>query len=178
MRYSVDVGGDSFQVEFRKGPRGLEVSLGNGTWRPARLVPAPGLLHCLELGRERHSIIIDDDPLDPGASYALQVPGSFPVRVRPQDTRTLSAAAGRQASQASGPRLQRSAMPGVIVEVRVAAGDAVERGDVLLVLEAMKMQNEIKAEGAGKVHAVHVRPGETVPAGAKLVEFVAEANAT
>jgi biotin carboxyl carrier protein len=60
-------------------------------------------------------------------------------------------------------------MPGRIVEVRVAPGDRVEPGALLLVLEAMEMQNEIRARAGGAVIRVSVSPGEAVERGAPLL---------
>jgi biotin carboxyl carrier protein len=60
-------------------------------------------------------------------------------------------------------------LPGVTLEVRVAPGDSVRAGDVLVILEAMKMENEIAAPRAGVVEAVHVEPGANVGAGDALV---------
>lgn len=60
-------------------------------------------------------------------------------------------------------------MPGTITEVKVRQGDTVERGDTLLILEAMKMQNEIKAPFAGIVSAVEVTKGAAVNAGMALM---------
>lgn len=62
-------------------------------------------------------------------------------------------------------------MPGRIVSVEAKVGDQVKRGQGLLVLEAMKMQNEVTAPVEGLVKAVHVRPGQTVDANAVLVEI-------
>ena len=59
-------------------------------------------------------------------------------------------------------------MPGTILEVRVSNGQAVKEGDVLFILEAMKMENEILAPVAGKVAAVSVAKGTTVSAGDAL----------
>ena len=59
-------------------------------------------------------------------------------------------------------------MPGTILEVRVSNGQAVKEGDVLFILEAMKMENEILAPVAGKVAAVSVAKGATVSAGDAL----------
>jgi 3-methylcrotonyl-CoA carboxylase alpha subunit len=67
-------------------------------------------------------------------------------------------------------------MPGKIVRVLVAAGDVVEAGAPLIVLEAMKMETTLRSEIAGTVAAVRVEAGATVDAGAVLVE-VAEAAA-
>ena len=62
-------------------------------------------------------------------------------------------------------------MPGRVVDVRVAAGDVVEAGQPLVVLEAMKMQNEIQADRAGTVERVHVAAGQAVEGGDPLVEI-------
>ncbi len=62
-------------------------------------------------------------------------------------------------------------MPGLVLKVHVSAGDAVERGDSLLVLEAMKMENDIKAHFDGTVSSVHVSTGDAVGKGAILIEF-------
>ena len=60
-------------------------------------------------------------------------------------------------------------MPGTIVSVNVAAGDTVKKGDVLLVLEAMKMENDICAPADGKVVAVSVDKGQSVATDEVLV---------
>ena len=59
----------------------------------------------------------------------------------------------------------RSAMPGKVVRVLSAAGSAVEKGDGVLVVEAMKMQNELKAPKSGVVKAINVSAGDTVSGG-------------
>lgn len=60
-------------------------------------------------------------------------------------------------------------MPGKILSVNVKAGDSVKRGDVLLILEAMKMQNEIMAPADGKVSDIRVSVGQTVATGEAMV---------
>jgi biotin carboxyl carrier protein len=62
-------------------------------------------------------------------------------------------------------------MPGRVVAVAVAAGQTIEAGAALVVLEAMKMQNEIQAERAGTVVHVHVAAGQAVELGDPLVEI-------
>ena len=59
-------------------------------------------------------------------------------------------------------------MPGTILKVNVAAGDAVKAGDVLMILEAMKMENEIMCPADGKIGAVAVAQGQSVDTGALL----------
>ncbi len=63
-------------------------------------------------------------------------------------------------------------MPGKVVEVKVKEGQEVQEGDVLLVLEAMKMQNDLKAPMAGTVGKVHVSDGTNVEATTVLMEIV------
>ena len=60
-------------------------------------------------------------------------------------------------------------MPGTIVSVNVSDGQAVKKGDVLVVLEAMKMENEIKAPKDGTITGISVNKGESVDTGATLV---------
>ena len=60
-------------------------------------------------------------------------------------------------------------MPGKVVTVEVSVGDSVEEGQTILILEAMKMQNEVAAPISGKVTAVHCGDGENVEANVPLV---------
>jgi biotin carboxyl carrier protein len=62
-------------------------------------------------------------------------------------------------------------LPGVIDSIKVKIGDSVNPGQELLVIEAMKMKNSIKATRSGKIAVVHVSTGDHVPHGAALVEF-------
>jgi len=73
--------------------------------------------------------------------------------------------------QGSGEDAVRALMPGRVVEVRVAEGDRVEAGNILLVLEAMKMQNEIRASSGGRVSRCVVSAGDAVDGGALLLEL-------
>ena len=63
-------------------------------------------------------------------------------------------------------------MPGNINAVKVSGGQAVKKGDVLIILEAMKMENEIVAPKDGKVGQIFVQKGATVDTGAPLVEVL------
>lgn len=60
-------------------------------------------------------------------------------------------------------------MPGKVLEVKVSVGDSVKRGDVLLILEAMKMQNEIMAPQDGKITAIRVTPNVNVSTGDAMI---------
>ena len=81
----------------------------------------------------------------------------------------LERPAAEGAAAHAGPHEVRAPIPGRVVSVAVAEGDEVKAGQPLLVLEAMKMENQLCAEGAGKVERVLVSPGATVEGGQVLV---------
>ena len=68
----------------------------------------------------------------------------------------------------------KAPMPGLILEINVSVGQEVKENDPLLILEAMKMENNITSEFNGKVINIFVKPGEIVPEGAPLVEIAHE----
>ena len=75
------------------------------------------------------------------------------------------------AAPAAGAVQVNSPMPGNILDVKVSAGQAVKAGDVLVILEAMKMENEIVAPQDGTVASVSVKKGDTVNSGDLLVSM-------
>ena len=77
-------------------------------------------------------------------------------------------------AQAGGPKNVVSELPGTVTAVKATAGQHVKRGDVLLVIEAMKMANDIVAEVDGTVQRVAVSAGQSVNQGDLLVEMVAD----
>ena len=78
--------------------------------------------------------------------------------------------ATRARAAASGESLT-APMPATVVHVKVKAGDAVKRGDVLIVLEAMKMELPVRAPADGRVAAVHCQPGQLVQPDTSLIEL-------
>ncbi len=72
---------------------------------------------------------------------------------------------------AAGKGVVASPLPGAILDVKVQVGDTVSEGQVVAILEAMKMENEIVAPHAGSVTAVHVKPGAAVGLGDVLLEI-------
>ena len=81
------------------------------------------------------------------------------------------AAAPKAAAGAAGAVTVKAPMPGNILDVKVAAGASVKAGDVLVILEAMKMENEIVAPQDGTVASINVHKGDTVNSGDTLVSM-------
>jgi len=97
------------------------------------------------------------------------------ARARVESDRIATALAAPRAPQ---PKTIRSPMPGRVIRVAVQAGDSVRTGQALVVVEAMKMENEVLATLSGTVLEVHVSPGATVEANAELVTMTGPATAT
>lgn len=81
------------------------------------------------------------------------------------------AAAAPAVSNAGGGSAVVSPMPGVILDIKVKEGDSVSEGQAVVILEAMKMENEIVSEFTGTVSAIRVKKGDTVDTDAVLVEI-------
>jgi biotin carboxyl carrier protein len=165
MKYFVDWAGKTRVVEIVPTKEGTRV-LVDGVAHPASLevVAGTGL----------HSLLLDDRSVAFAARFedgaAVLAFHDREIRVpiedeRTRETRRLTAGS----KKATGKGEIRAVMPGVVKEVRVAAGATVALHQPLLVLEAMKMENEIRADRGGTVLAVHVTAGQAVEKGAKLV---------
>jgi len=121
-----------------------------------------------------YSIIIDgkshDIRLNEGNGvYIVQFGGEiFEIVVEDERTRRL-AGLKKGPADSSGEVIIKAPMPGVVVEVAVKEGDEVEQGQIILILESMKMQNEFKAPRAGKVHAIRVVPGDKIDQNAVMI---------
>jgi pyruvate carboxylase subunit B len=156
-RFTVEVDGDSVRLDGRP----LEVRLEAAGASPLRRLLTP------EGARELVAL-----PGEGAGRWALQL-GSDLLDVVVSDERKRVSRAIRArsspAQQAGG--VLAAPMPGLVVRVLVAEGQSVDAGDPLVVLEAMKMENELKATSKGVVRRVRVGPGERVERGAELVEL-------
>ena len=104
-----------------------------------------------------------------GARWALGVVGErVEVDVIDERTRQIQALTGQRPIPASG-GVVKAPMPGLVVRVEVQEGQRVDAGAALVVVEAMKMENELRAPRPGVVSRIHVKPGQTVDKGVPLV---------
>lgn len=123
------------------------------------------------IGFDSGKVLVDGTPLDvrlegakavvDGISYSLSVEGLEQAKTAPRATVKAATGAGSVTA----------IMPGKVIRVLVNVGDAVTEGQVVCILEAMKMENELKAPKAGTVRAIHVQPGSDVEMGAALAEI-------
>ena len=91
------------------------------------------------------------------------------VRAVAAPVKTIEAPKAAQEAVEAGVSAVRAPLPGTITELKVNVGDKVNTGDIVLVLEAMKMQNNIESEFSGTVTSITVKQGETVMEGAVLM---------
>jgi biotin carboxyl carrier protein len=97
---------------------------------------------------------------------------SFHIKVL--DERKMRMRHIRSGLDVSGPEIIRTSMPGKVVKVLVKEGDKVDSGSGVIIIEAMKMENEIQCRNAGIVKTVHVSAGQTVESHAVLIEIEPE----
>lgn len=155
MKYHVTVDGERRVVELTPGGVRLD---GEGELQ-AEIATVPGshLRHLLVDGRG-YSLLAERGE----EGWVFRVRGRR-VRVAVEDERThaIRELAGGPGPE-EGPRELRAPMPGLVVRVLVEPGHEVEAGDGLIVMEAMKMENELSAGAGGTVAAVRVEEGQTV----------------
>jgi pyruvate carboxylase subunit B len=165
VKYIVDLNGERYEVEVDGGQvtidgEVLKASLEDIEGTPLRLVT---------IGTEVHRVIARS-----GASrgaYSLTVDGyRFDGEALDERTRAIRDITAAS-KKSSGPAPVVAPMPGLIVRVNVAVGDEVQAGQGLVVMEAMKMENELRATAGGRVRSIAAEPGKAVEKGTILVEF-------
>lgn len=166
MKYYVRIGPHTLDVEVEGG----RVIVGGEVFE-AHLagVPATPLYHLLLGGQ---SWTVAAQPLEQVGRWALGVVGErVEVEVVDERTRQIETLTGvhSAAGAAGAAGVVRAPMPGLVVRVDVSEGQRVAAGAALVVVEAMKMENELRAPRVGVVKTVHVEPGQPVEKGAPLV---------
>ena len=146
-RYQIEMQGNSLLVDGQPFVIGYDENV----------LTVDGIAYQVDL--EERSAVVD------GQRFDVEAAG---MSVRAATPKTATPA---QQKAAAGANSVTAIMPGAILKVLVAEGDQVEAGDVVIILEAMKMENEIQAHRAGRVTRVHVSPGDNVENHQALVEI-------
>ena len=152
------------RVRVRRIGTGYEVTVGERTWQVDAATARPGL-RSLRIDGGHHEVAVRQVK----DNYWVSTPSSAgPVSVT--DPLTHLAA---QSHSKGGRRNEKvtAYMPGRVVAILAQEGEAVTAGQGIVVLEAMKMQNEIRAEHDGTLLKVHVQPGQAVEGGDPLFEL-------
>ena len=164
MKYLVTLDGETTTVEIvDRGGRTFVVA--DGREIPAELARVRNGAWSLLLGAR--SLMVVAAHGDGEASLTIGSETWQAAVLDEREAQAANAADGRQSRRGGG--VQRAVMPGIVREVLVAAGAEVVRGTPLLILEAMKMQNEVRADAPGRVAHVHVAAGTAVAKGDALV---------
>jgi len=155
MKYITTIEGQEFEIEviderhIKVGGRPLEVDFVSVSGQP--------VFSLIVDGHSYESFVYPGDE-----DWQVLLRGRlYQVKVEDEREKRLRAAAGGGVAE-SGEFHLKAPMPGLVVAVPVIEGQDVEKGQVLVILESMKMQNELKAPRAGKIGRVRVKAGESV----------------
>ena len=167
-RYFVVVDGREFDVELNYRSEKYEVSINGRTQH----------VESHRLGESRSLLLVDNETLEVdvranggGRDKTVFMKGlEIPVTVEDYHLARLRRTAGLAADPAVESVL-RAPMPGLVIDIRVQAGQKVNAGDPLVVIEAMKMENIIKARGEVTIKKIAVTAGRSVEKGDLILEF-------
>jgi biotin carboxyl carrier protein len=163
VKFVATLGGESHHVEVHPIGALYRVTIDGRVWEVDARLRGDGIYSLLVEGRSYVANVTARDGaaiVDVGGeTYAVQVEEQTRYIIR-----TRGGAAGGHVAQTL-----RAPLPGRITHLAVAVGDTVKAGDALVVIEAMKMENELRASGAGTVAEVRVAAGATVNPGDVLM---------
>jgi pyruvate carboxylase subunit B len=164
MLYSLTLDDETLEADVRDGAMTLDgVEVEAGISRVAGTS-----VHLLRLADGVHRV---HAVRKEGGVWALTVDGRpIDVEVIDERTRRLREMT-RAAAGPEGPRPLKAPMPGLVIKVEVEEGEAVDTGQGLVIVEAMKMENELKAEVGARVTRILVQAGETVEKDQVLMEL-------
>lgn len=170
MKYFITVNGRAHEVELQERLGALVIQVDGRDYDVSYdAVDDLGQVVLLHEGKSFGLSIEGDE-----TRVSVTLAGHF-YDVELEDERERAAHAAERAASKGGGVVQ-SVMPGVVVELLVQRGAQVAKGAPLLILSAMKMQNEINAPSDGVVSEIHVAAGQAVSAGTKLVTIAAPAE--
>ncbi len=144
----------------------------NGNEIPVVFSPLEGtLLWMLRSAGEKLSVTIQSNDM----GLSVNANGwNYGVKVEDERTRRLRSVL-HTGQQAVGSILVHAPMPGLVIRILKSTGDLIRKGEAYAILEAMKMENELRSSFDGTVTTIHVIPGQTVEKGALLITIEVEA---
>ena len=165
MKLHAEIGGDKYEIEIKREGDSIHALIDGEPFDAEISRPEPNVFLFKKDGRIFEAFVEPDG--QPGLARIVWIGGNEhnvkifdPKRLRGSKTNV---------DQDEGRAEIRSAMPGKVVRLLVEAGIEVEKGAGVIVVEAMKMQNELKSPKNGTVASIKVGPGDTVSAGDVLV---------
>jgi biotin carboxyl carrier protein len=162
MKYHVTLRGRTYVIDVEGGSVTVDGEKFESHWAA---IPGTPLIHLL-LGKNSWTVAYQE--LE-GRRWALGAAGErLEVEVQDDRSRQIEALTGQGRKEAFGGVI-RAPMPGLVIRVEVKVGQGVQPGVGLVVVEAMKMENELRAQTRGVVEQVHVQAGDRVEKGAPLV---------
>lgn len=169
MKYLVRIGDHLHEVTLAGDGATVRTATIGGETLEVRLADIPGTpVRLVTVGDEVHRVVARREAAR--GTYTLRVDG-WTVQAEALDERQRAILALQASAGPQGPAPLVAPMPGLVVRVAVAIGDEVAAGQGLVVMEAMKMENELRAAAAGRVKTVRVSPGQAVEKGTVLVEM-------
>ena len=165
MKYYVTVNDETYEIAIDQQGRisvdGQEMSAN------MRLVGGQHL-YSLLVDNTSYEVVLDPEQ-EPRNTYGVMVSG-LRYLVKGQDERSRRLAlADRSLRAPDGELTIKAPIPGLVVKVQVSAGQEVVEGETLIILEAMKMENELRAPRAGVIHDIRTDPGAQVKQGQVLM---------
>lgn len=154
MKYVTTINEKQFEIEIQKDGSVLV----NGQVREVDFLPLGPSLYSIIMNRLSLEAVIDDKD---GQYQVLMGGRLYEGQVLDERARLMLSRSG-ELGDSSGEVSIKAPMPGLIVAVTVAEGQAVKKGETVVILESMKMQNELKAPRDGTVQRISVQPGQTV----------------
>lgn len=162
MKYQSQVESNTYSVEIDADG---QISFEGERVNASLLQVGPLGLYSLLIDNQSMELVVEETQQGYRVSF-----GSRAFDVRVADERQLKLAGGRGALEAAGGEIQvKAPIPGLVVRVLIRTGDTVKAGQPIIILEAMKMENELRAVREGIVGDVRVKAGERVEQGMVLL---------
>ena len=165
MKIQAEIGADKHHVEIRRDGNIVFARIDDRKYELEVSEPEPNVFLVKNGGKLSQVFVSPETNLNEPVHVSI---GTNEIDVRIIDLKRLRGSTTSD-EEAAGRAEIKTAMPGKVVRVLVAEGDAVQKGDGVIVVEAMKMQNEMKSPKDGVVSKIKIAEGDTVSAGDILV---------